>query len=104
MNKFKCSYKEENYIDIWFGKVESIINRNGYYEILILSRSSIIMFIGKSRNGIFACIPDFNAGCYLATLDNISYNSDKLKYAMKNHIDALTVAVALDTIKNKLLL
>ena len=54
--------------------------------------------------GTFTCMPDFNAGCYLGRLEHANYNADILTYAMKNRVDAITVAVALNRIRNKVVL
>jgi len=35
-----------------------------YYEMQIESLSGIKVIFGKTSYGNFACIPDFNAGCY----------------------------------------
>ena len=104
MFDFKCSYIDKYGPDIWFGEVEDIRGNDGYYHISILSRSKIFLILGRIDRCIFTCIPDFNAGCYLGRLDNVNYNTDKLTYTMKNPIDAITVAVALDTIRHKLVL
>lgn len=90
--------------DFWSGEVEYIRGREGYYHISILSRSKIFMILGKTNEGIFACIPDSYAGCYLEPLHNIVYNVDTLTCAMKNRINAITIAVALDAIKNEVVL
>ena len=104
MFEFECSCLKESGRDVWYGDVSSIRGSDGHYHIKILSRSTIFMILGKSDMGTFACIPDFNAGCYLGRLDHVNYNADKLTYAMKNRIDAITVAVALNRIRNKVLL
>ncbi|MCR6546996.1 hypothetical protein [Dehalobacterium formicoaceticum] len=93
---FSCSCcwengKKEN----WTGRIADIYSYGSHYEISIQSRSSIRILIGQTCSGFFACIPDFQAGCHLGSLEDIFYNQEKLTFAMENVIDAATVASAL---------
>ena len=45
--------------------------------------------------GGFCCVPDWNAGCYLAGFNDLNWNLEKITYAMKNKVDAVTVAFAI---------
>lgn len=93
---FSCSTTwERGETEFWDGVITRIHNYGGLYEIFILSRSSIQVFIGNSSRGLFACIPDFRAGCYLSSLDDIFYNKEKLIEAIDNTVDGTTVAFAL---------
>ncbi len=100
---FSCFYRwEDGEKESWTGKIDYIHNYGKHYEIYILSRSSIQVFIGKSSRGIFACMPDFHASCHLSNLNDIFYNKEKLIYAMDNAIDGTTIACALKQLKGVL--
>jgi len=93
---FICSYCWENgKKESWSGKVAQIYSYGSHYEIFLQSRSSIRLLVGKTCSGFFACIPDFQAGCHLSSLNDLFYNQEKLLFAMDNDIDASTVAFAL---------
>jgi hypothetical protein len=94
---FKCVNTNET----WKGTVTSVINYGSHYEIKIQSRSSIIVLVGKTSLGTFACIPDFSAGCHLANLKDLFYSKEKLCEVM-NKVDGITVAYALAAIADKL--
>ena len=96
MIRFHCSYRwDDGSKDIWHGTVEQIIHFGSHYEIFILSRSSLRVLVGKSSTGLFACIPDFSVGCYLSSLDDTFYNSEKLIRALDNAVDGTTVSCTL---------
>jgi hypothetical protein len=100
---FSCFYHwEGGERESWTGKIDYIHNYGGHYEIFILSRSSIRVFIGKSSRGIFACMPDFHASCHLSSPNDVFYNKEKLIYAMDNAIDGATIAYALEKLKDVL--
>lgn len=93
---FTCYHQWENgKKESWTGKIAQIYSYGSHYEIILISRSSIRVLVGKTCLGFFACAPDFRAGCHLSSLDNIFYNREKLLSAMDNDIDASTVAFAL---------
>ena len=89
---FKCNSN----IEKWSGEIIKEHNYGSHHEIRIESRSGITVLFGKTSMGNFACMPDFNAGCHLAELDNNFYNTEKLTNVI-NHIDGITVANALKT-------
>ena len=89
---FKCSSNTEK----WSGEIIKAYNYGSHQEIRIESRSGITVLFGKTSMGNFACMPDFNAGCHLAELDNEFYNTEKLTYAI-NPVDGITVAKGLKT-------
>lgn len=96
MIHFHCSYHwDEDDRDDWEGTVKRIYKYGNLYELFITSRSNIKVLVGKSDSGMFACIPEYDAGCYLSDLNDKFYNSEKLIYAMENPIDGITVACAL---------
>ena len=93
---FRCSYQwDPDDRDDWNGFIKRITCFGSHYEIFITSRSTIRVLIGKSTCGLFACLPDYQAGCYLSTLDDTFYNSEKLIETMENVVDGTTVACAL---------
>lgn len=103
MIRFQCSYQwEMDEADDWDGSIEQITDMGGHYEILISSRSSIRVLVGKTTTGLFACLPDDDAGCRLSTLGDTFYNSERLVYALENPVDGTTVACALKALSNVL--
>ncbi|WP_139902877.1 hypothetical protein [Clostridium thermarum] len=89
-NKWRNGRKEE-----WHGMISKINEYGDYVEIFIKSRSFLFVICGKGEYGYWACVPDYNAGCYLSDLKDTFYNSEKLMKAMKNKVDSITVAEAL---------
>ena len=93
---FRCSYRwDDTGTEEWDGIIQQIIPHGQYCEVYIESRSSFRLLIGGSHWGLYACLPDFFVGCWLSTLDDIFYNSEKLIYALDNVVDGTTVASAL---------
>lgn len=96
MMRFRCFYQwDEDERDDWQGVVNQITHFGSHYEVFITSRSSIRVLVGRCSSGLFACLPDYRAGCHLNTLDDTFYNSEKLIYALENPVDGTTVACAL---------
>jgi hypothetical protein len=96
MMRFRCSYQwDPDERDDWYGLISQIADFGGFYEVFITSRSSLRVLIGKCTSGLFACLPDYQAGCHLSSLEDTFYNSEKLIYAMENPVDGTTVACAL---------
>jgi hypothetical protein len=54
--------------------------------------------LGTGASGLFACIPDHQAGCWLSGLEDVGYNGEKLSAAKKNVVDEITVAHAFQAI------
>ena len=88
---FTCNYKNEK----WQGKIGSVYNHGSHYEMRIESRSSILIFFGKSNDGRFLSAPDFGAGCHLVDLSDKFWNSEQLIRVL-GPIDGITVAEALN--------
>ena len=82
-------------IDTWKGRVTYLTANQSLYEFYIQSRSGFLVLIGKHSSGYFACLPDFQAGCYLSSLNDLSYNRERLISALNNPVDGVTVAKAL---------
>jgi hypothetical protein len=79
----------------WNGKISGIINYGSHTQMQIESRSGINIIFGETQSGNFCCIPDWQAGCQLAGLDDSFWNYESLTRAMKNKVDAMTVSKAL---------
>ena len=101
MISFNCYYPwDEDERDDWDGFIEEIEYINGVWEVCITGRGSRIrLLIGKASLGNFACVPDFDAGCYIASFDDLYANSDRLTRAMESIVDATTVACGLKALK-----
>ncbi len=91
--KFLCNSRDSK----WSGNITKLINYGTHYEMRIESRSGITVLFGKTSMGNFACMPDFGAGCHLAELNNEFYSKGKLTNVI-NHVDAITIAKALNTL------
>lgn len=90
MNTFICKHKNKS----WEGYISKFEDYGSHYEIRIQSRSSITVLFGKTSQGYFACMPDFEAGCHLAGMNDVFWNTEKLTSAM-GVVDGITVASAL---------
>lgn len=98
--QFECELKIENEIEKWTGRITRFTNHGSHYEILIESRSSILVLLGRTTTGGFACMPDFQVGCHIVGLDDIFWNTEKLINIL-GKIDGTTVANALHKIYQK---
>lgn len=97
---FNCIQTHENQIENWKGEIKRITNYGSHYEIFIESRSSILLIFGKTSRGGFACIPDFEAGCHLVELNNLTWNTEKLVSSL-GKVDGITAANALYKLSNE---
>lgn len=91
---FECVNETEEGKETWAGKIVSIKNYGSHYEIRIESRSAILVLVGKTSMGNFACIPDFDSGCHLSKLNDKFYSTEKLCRVL-GRVDGITVASAL---------
>ena len=91
---FHCHKKTGKKSEKWDGVVTRLIHYQSHYEILIQSRSSIMVTFGTTSHGTFACIPDFGVGCHLADLRDKFWNTEKLSQVL-GKVDGITVAQAL---------
>ena len=98
---FRCARKNGKEKEQWLGEVRSISNYGDHVELFIAARSSIRVICGQSKNGLWACIPDYDAGCVLSSLKDTFFNTEKLYSAMRNKVDAITVAEALNALADK---
>jgi hypothetical protein len=100
--RFICTNRRKNNRkEQWVGEVTSINSYGGYVEIFISSRSSIRVICGRGQYGHWVCIPDYQAGCALSYPSDTFYNTERLTRAMKNKVDAITVAEALKLLGDK---
>lgn len=102
MIEFQCCAEVNNVKESWKGKIIYYKISPLITELHVQSRSSLIIIIGTSKYGNFACIPDFNAGCYLSSLDDIFWNTEKLS-SIIGIVDGVTAAEAIKCIHDKLL-
>ncbi len=96
---FQCKDSEG---EKWAGRVTYFKEYGNHYEIHIESRSGLTVYFGRCRAGWFACIPDWDAGTSLGSLDDVFYNTEKLSGALNNYIDGLTIATALAALAKEL--
>ncbi len=92
--EFKCVWNKNNKTEKWQGKIVRFIPYESHYEIQIDSRSFILVLFGISSAGYFACMPDFNTGCFLSDLQDLFWNTERLTSILGN-VDGITVATAL---------
>ena len=91
---FECINQTETESEKWEGVIKKCVKYDGYFEIMIESRSSLMVLFGKTSRGGFACIPDFGAGCHLVDLKDKFWNTEKLVEVLGT-ADGITVATAL---------
>jgi hypothetical protein len=85
----------------WEGSISKIIGYGSHYEIMIQSRSSIMVLFGTTSRGGFASMPDFGAGCHLINLKDKFWNTEKLVEVL-GRVDGITVATALYSLAEKI--
>ncbi len=95
---FKCSNDKQ---EKWSGSITYLKNYGHYYEIVIESRSRILVLFGKTSQGGFACIPDFGVGCHLVDLQDRFWNTEQLIRAL-GVVDGITVSAAFNALKDKI--
>jgi len=98
---FKCTYTKAKKTENWTGNIMFVKEFGSCYELRIESRSSITVIFGKTTYGGFACMPDFGAGCHLASLTDQFWNTEKLTGVLGT-IDGITVASALYALSDKI--
>ena len=94
---FECSDKKEK----WNGKIRILKKYGEHYEMIIESRSSIMVVFGETSLGRFACMPDFSVGCHLAHLKDKFWNTEQLSNVL-GRVDGITVATALYKIADEI--
>jgi len=87
-------------VERWKGTIHRLINYGSHFEIRIDSRSGIMVLFGKTSQGGFACMPDYNTGCHLSDFKDKFWNTEKLT-AVLGKVDGITVAEALYALADK---
>lgn len=98
---FECIIKRKSGNESWIGKITHFKNYGTHYEIVIESRSRILVLFGKTEQGAFACMPDFGAGCHLVDPKDQFWNTEKLTHVL-GKVDGITVATALKVLVDKI--
>ena len=91
---FKCVNETESEDERWEGVITKFTKYDSHYEIMIESRSSIMVLFGKTSRGGFPCMPDYGAGCHLVDFKDKFWNTEKLTEVL-GEVDGITVAMAL---------
>ncbi|HAO52753.1 TPA: hypothetical protein DCQ85_04815 [Candidatus Magasanikbacteria bacterium] len=78
----------------WSGQITDFKKQNSCYEFWIISRSSIMVIMGRTSRGAFICMPDFRVGCHLVALKDKFWNTEQLVEVL-GKVDGTTVATAL---------
>lgn len=99
---FECVYKEDKTNEKWQGKISVVKDYGSHFEFWIESRSTIRVMCGKSSSGGFACMPDFNVGCYLVNIRDRFWNREKLT-SILGEVDGITVEAALYSMLDKII-
>lgn len=90
MNTFMCFYRAKS----WAAAITAFKNYGTYFEFTIQNRSDIMVIFGKTSQGYIACLPDYNVGCHLFSLNDVFWNSERLT-KLVGVGDGITVAYAL---------
>lgn len=98
---FECINKMSKKTERWTGKITGFKNYGSHYEIRIESRSSILVLLGKTSQGGFACMPDFQAGCHLVDVKDKFWNTEKLTSTL-GKVDGITVSSALYALSDEI--
>ncbi len=96
MRSFTCHHEwSSKRMEKWTAVVSNVEQHDAWCEFFIESRYSIHVFVGKGKVGRFVSIPDWRAACWLNDPNDLSFNKGKLGKIMKNTVDGITVAYAL---------
>lgn len=98
---FECVNKTSRKSERWKGTIVELRSYGTHYEMRIESRSSILVIFGKTKQGGFACIPDFGVGCHLVNLKDKFWNTEQLIRVL-GKADGITVASALEAVSDKI--
>ncbi len=97
---FDCKRKTSNKIERWSGTIRMFIKHGSHFEIRIESRSGISVIFGRTSQGGFTCMPDYETGCHISNFKDKFYNTEKLT-AVLGEVDGITVAQALYALADK---
>lgn len=95
---FKCS---DDRNEKWTGRIVSLYGYGNLYEMVVESRSRILVIFGKTNQGGFACMPDFGVGCHLVDLKDEFWNTEMLIRKLGT-VDGITVASAFHILKDEI--
>ena len=98
---FECVNKMKSRSEKWAGRITAFKNYGTHYEIKIDSRSGILVLFGKTSQGTFACMPDFDAGCHLVNPRDVFWNTEQLVRVL-GKVDGITVAAALNALADEI--
>lgn len=88
--EFECKSGQE----AWKGVIYNFTKRDNIYEFWIQSKTDIMVIIGPTSRGGFACFPDLRASCHLTSLKNKYWNAEQLTETL-GKVNGLTVSSAL---------
>jgi len=97
---FECQMKTDGGIERWKGNIPGFVNYGSHFEVRIESRSGIMVLFGKTSQGGFACMPDYDTGCHLSNLKDKYWNTERLTTVL-GEVDGITVAQALYVLADK---
>ncbi len=88
----------------WEGEIIPIQLSEEPYEVEINARDSgFHVLIGHHSHGNFICIPNWNAGTEMASLNDVFWNRERLEqYTKLNKVDASSVACGLAVLSEHL--
>lgn len=95
--KFICKTNNEE----WEGRVTKLVKHTNTYEFWIIGRSSIMVILGSTSRGGFACFPDYRVGCHLVDLKDKFWNTEQL-VSVLGKVDGITVSSALTELANEI--
>lgn len=90
MMSFDCGSQYER----WEGKIVSLEDYGGFYEMIVESRSRFHIIFGRVNFGNFICITNYKVGLLLSRLDDVYWNTNEIGSQIGD-IDGVTVATAL---------
>ena len=94
---FECVGKNFKGSEHWKGVIRDFRRYASHCEFRIESRSGIMVIVGKTTYGGFACMPDFGAGCHLSRPNDRFWNTESLTEVL-GEVDGITVATALQVL------
>lgn len=97
---FECVREIDSKRERWQGIILGLREYASHCEFRIEARSGIMVVIGRTIRGWFACMPDFGAGCHISALDDLFWNTEQLTEVL-GEVDGITVASALCALAGK---
>lgn len=95
--EYQCQKRTKNQVTTWFGEITSLSKRDNHYEMEVQARGSYFHIIfGEHTNGHYACIPNWNIGCELASYSDLFWNIERISAQVKTKVDAISIAYAIN--------